>query len=84
MEDIVSTASLEIVGLKTAVCDVNNIKKARYTLQVIAVVLSKKLNDAFNARDADDRDMEDWIATQQNYPMFNYWYNLLKLSWLFC
>ena len=78
MEDIDTTASLEIVGLKTAVCDVNNIKKAHYTLQVIAVVLSKKLNDTFNARDADDRDMEDWIATQQNYPMCNYWYNLLK------
>ena len=64
--------------MKTAVCDVKNIKKARYTMQVIAVVLSKKLNDAFNSRDTDDCDMDDWIATQQNCPMFNYWYNLLR------
>ena len=34
MDRIVSSASLDTVGLMTALCDVNNIKKARYTLQV--------------------------------------------------
>ena len=47
MEDNVSYASLDTIGLKTAVCDVNNIKKVRYTLQVIAVVLMRKLQDAY-------------------------------------
>ena len=47
MGDIINASSLDTVGLETAVCDVNNIKKARYTLQVIAVVLMKKLGDAF-------------------------------------
>ena len=42
LDDIISKTSLDTVGLKTAVCDVNNIKKARYTLQVIAVALTKK------------------------------------------
>ena len=32
MDDIVTNASLDTVGLTTAVCDVNNIKKARYTM----------------------------------------------------
>ena len=43
MAEIIKVASLDTVGLETAVCDVNNIKKARYTLQVIAVVLRKKM-----------------------------------------
>ena len=30
LDDIVDVASLDTVGLKTTVCDVNNIKKARY------------------------------------------------------
>ena len=49
MDDIVSLVSLDTIGLKTAVCDVNNIKKARYTLQVIAVVLMRELQDAYRA-----------------------------------
>ena len=47
MENIVNYASLDTIGLKTAVCDVNNSKKARYTLQIIAVVLMRKLQDAY-------------------------------------
>ena len=41
LNDIGDAASLDTVGLKTAVCDVNNIEKARYTLQVVAQ-LSRK------------------------------------------
>ena len=41
LDDIVDAASLDTVGLKTAVCDVNNIKKARYTLQVVAQLSQK-------------------------------------------
>ena len=38
-----------IVGLMTTVCNVNNIKKVRYTFQVIAVVLIKTLKDALES-----------------------------------
>ena len=38
IDDIITSASLDTIGLKTAVCDVNNIKKAT---QVIAVVIAK-------------------------------------------
>ena len=47
MEDIIAAASLDTVGLVTAVCDANNIKKARYTLQVIAVVLMRNMQEAY-------------------------------------
>ena len=77
MEDIVSYASLDTIGLKTAVCDVNNIKKARYTLQVIAVVLMRKLQDAYKVTGTSYDNMEHWIAAQQNCSMFMYWYNVL-------
>ena len=46
VEDIFTAASLDTVGLTTAVCDVNNNKKARYTLQVIAVVLIRNMQEA--------------------------------------
>ena len=36
MGDIISASSLDTVGLETAVCDVKNIKKARY--QVVAMI----------------------------------------------
>ena len=41
LNDIGDVASLDTVGLKTAVCDVNNIKKARCTLQVVAQLSQK-------------------------------------------
>ena len=41
LDDNVDAASLDTVGLKTVVCDVNNIKKPRYTLQVVAAALTK-------------------------------------------
>ena len=78
MEDIVNGASLDTAGLKTAVCDVNNIKKACYTIQVIAVVLAKKLINAFGVLSSGYVDVESWIAAQQVLPMFNYSYNVLQ------
>ncbi len=40
--DILSAAGLKTVGLKTAMYSVNDIKKARYTVQVMAKILVKK------------------------------------------
>ena len=39
LETIITSASLDTIGLANAVCDVNDIKKARYTLQVTATCL---------------------------------------------
>ena len=38
-DEIVQQAGLSITGLKTAICDVNHIKKARYALRVLAPCL---------------------------------------------
>ena len=71
MGDIISASSLDTVGLETAVCDVNNIKKARYTLQVISVVLMKELGDAFEEDKSgsdDDTTFDNWVSIQT--PLF--------------
>ena len=75
LEDIVDTTSLDTVGLKTTVCDVSNIKKATYTLQVVAAALTKKLNDGFKTSTFET--MELWIENQKVNPMFDYWLNVL-------
>ena len=54
-------------------------KKARFTLQVIAVVLVKKMGDAFREYKSgtdDDMTFDDWASIQIT-PMFKYWYNIL-------
>ena len=76
LDDIVHAASLDTVGLKTAVCDVSNIKKARYTLQVVAAALTKKLNGAFKTSTFET--MELWIENQKVNPMFDHWFNVLQ------
>ena len=78
MDDIVANASLDTIGLKTAVCDVNNIKKARYTLQVIIVALSKKLREAFESRCNHDQNMEEWVKSNKDCVMVSYWFNILR------
>ena len=62
LDDIVDAAPLDTVVLKTTVSDVSNIKKARYTLQVVAAPLTKKLNDAFKTITFET--MELWTEDQ--------------------
>ena len=76
LDDIVDATSLDTVGLKTAVCDVSNIKNARYTLQVVAAALTKKLNDAFKTSTFGT--IELWIGNLKVNPMFDYWFNVLR------
>ena len=76
LDDIVDTASLNTVGLKTAVCDVNNIKKASCTLQVVAAAHTKKLIDSFKTSTFET--MELWIENQKVNLMFDYWFNVLR------
>ena len=80
IEDIISAASLDTIGLVTAVCDVNNIKKARYTLQVIVVVLMKNMERAYTADESEnetDIAFEDWVNSQTD-PLFIYWNQIIK------
>ena len=79
MEDIIKAASLDTIGLVTAVCDVNNIKKARYALQVIAVILMQKMHEAYiDSEVSSDENVTfgHWVSTHTG-PMFEYWRNIL-------
>ena len=76
LDGIVDAASLDTVGLNTAVRNVSNIKKARYTLQVVAAALTKTFNDAFKTSTFET--MELCIENQMVDPMFDYWFNLLQ------
>ena len=57
-------------------CDVNNTKKAIYTLQVVALALAKKLTYAFKT--STFVTIELWIKNQKINPMFDYWFNTLR------
>ena len=76
LDDIVDAASLDTVGLKTAVCDVNNTKRPDTHLEwVVAAALTIKLNDAFKASTFET--MELWIENEKVNSMFDYWFNVL-------
>ena len=65
---VMNLAELSITGLTTAVCDVNSIKKARYSLQVLAVCLSRLLQEAYK-NDADVPTLmsyNEWIKQQES------------------
>ena len=76
LDDIIDATSLNTVGVKTTVCDVNNSKKAIYTLQVVAPALTKKLIDAFKTSTLVT--IELWIKNQKINSMFDYWFNALR------
>jgi hypothetical protein len=63
LEDIIKQA-----GLK---------KKARYTLQVIAVCLFKMLKVAYMDDDSHDDTIDQW-AQRQDHVMLKYWYGILN------
>ena len=48
LEYVLVKAYLDIVSLKTALCDVSSIKKARYSLQVLACCLHHNLVKAYS------------------------------------
>ena len=61
-------------------CDVNDIKKARYTLQVTATCLMRLLQEAYKiALTEDDHEsFENWVMVSCDQTMFKYWYNVLQ------
>lgn len=59
LEDILVNANLDIVSLKTALCDVSSIKKARYPIQILVVCLYKHLLEAYKESGSRLK-LDDW------------------------
>ena len=75
MDDIIGKAGLEYIALETAFTDVNDMKKARYALQVEITCLYKLLLAAYSALGS-AMELMRWVEQQTN-PMFRYWYEVL-------
>ena len=73
-EEIIIAASLDISGLSLSVVDVNSIRKSRYCLQIISVVLNDQLEEANS----------DGSVVEES-PSYIYFCNLLRcIKTLFC
>ena len=78
LDDIMGKANLSYIGLKTAFTDVNDIKKAFYSLQIIVICLYKQLKTA-HYQSKSNLSIDEW-AKSQSAIMFNYWYKTLKFQ----
>ena len=77
LEYVLANAYLDIVSLKKALCDVNSIKKARYSLQVLACGLHHNLVKA-HSDSGSSLTLEAWAELKcKSNPMFKYMYNIL-------
>ena len=75
---IVSSSSLDTIRLMTAVCNVNNVKKvARYTFQIIAIVLMKTLKEVHESSGSAEN-VSIWPIIQLDNTMFAYWYHVMQ------
>ena len=70
LREIVKLAGLSVVGLQTAVADMNDIKKARYTIQVIVTCLFTFLQKAYKA--SSSALSLGQCAEEQTEDMFHY------------
>ena len=62
----------------TALCNVNIVKKAaRYTFQIIAVVLMKTLKEAHESSGSAEN-VSIWPIIQLGNTMFAYWYHVMQ------
>ena len=79
LDDVLRSAGVLMIGITTAFCDVNNIKKARYAGQVMAPVLQTLLHDSY--RESTGKTTVDgldlWV-TEQDDTNFKYFYGILK------
>lgn len=79
LDDVLRAAGVLMIGITTAFCDVNNIKKARYAGQVMAPVLQTLLHDSYRESTGKKTvdDLELW-ATEQDNTNFKYFYGILQ------
>ena len=78
LDDVLDQAKLSYIGLKTAFCDVNDIKKALYSVQVVVICLYKQLSLAY-MESKSQQDLDTW-AEMQSGTMFKYWYSVLRFQ----
>ena len=57
------SAQLSYIGLETAFCDVNDIKKARYAVEVVVICLFMQLKNA-HATSGSEMKIFDWTEEQ--------------------
>ena len=79
LDDVLRSAGVLMIGITTAFCDVNNIKKARYARQVMAPVLQTLLHDSYRESTGKTTvdGLELWV-TEQDDTNFKYFYGILK------
>lgn len=80
LEEIFKTSGLKTVGLTTALCEANSLKKARYTVQITTAVLCALLKDAFeNCENSNAISMNQWVEeSKKSSVSFKYWFNVLE------
>lgn len=78
LDTIIDQAGFSYIGLKTAIVDVNDIKKARHTVQIVVSCLYKKLKEA-HVESGSSLMILDWAESVDN-TMFQYWYSVLNLQ----
>ena len=77
LEYVLVNGYLDIMSLKTALCDVSSIKKARYSLQVLACGLHHNLVKA-HSDSGSSLTQEAWAELKcKSNPMFKYMYTIL-------
>ena len=81
LEDILVSADIDIVGLKNALCDANNIKKARYAIQILTVCMYNQLTEAHKNSES-NLNLTDWAESDSQCTMFKYMYGTFKfMTW---
>jgi len=78
LDGIMDTAKLPYIGLKTAFCDVNDVKKALYAVEVVAICLYKQLSLAHSESET-HLDLDTWAGMQEGV-MFIYWYSVMRFQ----
>ena len=71
-------SSLPLIGLKTAFCDVNNIKKALYAVEVVIICLYKQLSLAHSESET-HLDLDTWAGMHEGV-MIKYWCSVMRFQ----
>ena len=80
LDSIIESSALTTIGLVTALCDANSIKKARYTIQVVSCTFYKLLRKAFEESSYSEDEFDEWLRHMKKNTSFKYWYNVLRLE----
>ena len=76
---LLGKSNLSIIGLENTLVNANNIKRARYAVQVAACALYEKLNEAY-ANSQSELSIWKWLDKMCENVMCLYWKNILELQ----